>query len=120
MDVEELRGKEGGLWLPVLVGVGSFHLRSLNCHARMGKSGVTGYCSVMVEMGSYLGSCEPGSVRAGRPLCYSNVHHFKPHFNLLFSDSLITLNLTETRFAYTHVNFELYTAYNARNHTLSK
>jgi hypothetical protein len=39
------------------------------------------------------------------------------HFNLLFIDSLITLNWTETRFAYTYVNFELY---NARNRPLSK
>jgi hypothetical protein len=66
------------------------------------KSGVVVFCSVTVELSSYLGSYVPSSDRGGRSLCYRHVHHF----NLLL-DSLITLNLTKTRYAYTYVNFEL-------------
>jgi hypothetical protein len=45
------------------------------------KSGVAGFCSVMVLMSSYLGSYGPSSGRAGGSLCNSHVHHLKTwHF----------------------------------------
>jgi hypothetical protein len=64
VDVEKLRGKEGELWLLVLVGKGSLYLQVLRCHVSREKSGVARFCSVMVEMSSHLGSYGPGSGRA--------------------------------------------------------
>jgi hypothetical protein len=77
VDVKKLHGKEGELWLLVLVGKGTFHLRLLRWLASREKSGVAGLGSVMVEMSSYLGSSGPGPDRAGGSLCYSDAHHFK-------------------------------------------
>jgi hypothetical protein len=81
VDVEKLGVKEGELWLLVLVGEGSFHLRLLRCLASRENAGVAGFSSVMVEMSCYLGSYGPGSGRAGGSLCYSHVHRLKTwHF----------------------------------------
>jgi hypothetical protein len=77
VNVEKLGVKEGELWLLVLVGEGSFHLRLQRCLASSEESGVAGFCSVMVEMSCYLGSYGPGSGRAGGSLCYSHVHHLQ-------------------------------------------
>jgi hypothetical protein len=77
VDVEKLRGKEGELWLLVLVGEGSFHLQLLRCLANRDKSGVAGLCSEMVEMSPYLESYGPSFDRAGGSSCYSHLHHFK-------------------------------------------
>ena len=77
MYVEKLRGKEGELWLLVLVGKGSVRLRLLRCLACKEKSGVAGLCSVLVKMSSYQGFYGPGSGKAGRSLCYSHAHHYK-------------------------------------------
>jgi hypothetical protein len=43
VDVEKLRGKEGVLWLLVLVGGGSFHLRLLHWLSSREMSGVAGF-----------------------------------------------------------------------------
>jgi hypothetical protein len=48
-----------------------------NCLASGGKPGVAEFCSVTVEMNSYLWSYGPSSGWAGSSLCYSHVHHFK-------------------------------------------
>jgi hypothetical protein len=77
VEVEKLRGREGELWLLVLAGKGSFHLQLLRCLASREKLAVAGFCSVMVEMSSYLGSYGPSSGRAGRSLCYSHIPNFK-------------------------------------------
>jgi hypothetical protein len=77
VDVGKLRGKEEELWLLVLVGKSSSNLQLLRCLASRDKSGVAGFCSVMVEMSSYLGSYGPSSDTAGGFLCCSHVHHFK-------------------------------------------
>lgn len=80
-----LLGKEGELW--VLVGKGSLHLRLLRSLSRREMLGVAGFCSVMVQMCSYLGSYGPGSGRA--------VGSTTPrllHVQQLFVNSLITLN----------------------------
>jgi hypothetical protein len=62
---------------------GSFHQWLLRCRTSREKSGVAGFCSVMVEMSSYLGSYGPGSCRAGGSLRYSHVHHFKTALSVI-------------------------------------
>jgi hypothetical protein len=110
VDVEKLGGEEGELWLLalLLVGQSSLYLPFIRCLASRDKSGVGRLWSVMVEMSSRLGSYGPGSGRAGRPLCYSHVHHTKNlHFKLLSINSLITLSTIlngNLNFAYAYVN----------------
>jgi hypothetical protein len=105
VDVEKLRGKEGELWLLMLVGKGSFHLRLLRCLASRGKLGVAGFCSVMLGMSSW--SSGPGSGRAG-------IHVHQPLQDFCtFSNYLLTLwqrwtlCLTELSCSYTYVNLNL-------------
>jgi hypothetical protein len=54
-----------------------FHLRLPNYLASKEKSGVAGFCSIMVKISSHLESYRPSSGRAGCSLCYSHVLHFK-------------------------------------------
>jgi hypothetical protein len=124
VDGEKLHGKEGELWLLVLVDKGYFYQRLLNCLASRENSGVSGFRSVMVQLSSYLGSHGPGLGRAGRSLCYSHVQNTtsRLHFNSLFINSLILLNtiLNGTKFFLSLDEFGLCTAYNTRNFTLLK
>jgi hypothetical protein len=56
---------------------GFFQLQLSNWFANRERSGVLGFCCVMVEVSSYAGSYGPSSGRAGRSVCYSDVHRFK-------------------------------------------
>jgi hypothetical protein len=80
-DVKKLGGKEGELWLIMLLllllSKGYLYLQLLRCPVSRDKSGVARLCSVIVEMSSYLGLYRRSSGRAGRSLCYSHVHYTK-------------------------------------------
>jgi hypothetical protein len=91
VDVEKLRGKEGELWLLVLVGEGSFHLRLLSCLVSREKSGGAGFCSVLVEMSSYL------VIRAwlGQGRKFLMLQSHTPPQDCTFGNYLLALDNTE-------------------------
>lgn len=66
MDVEKLSGKEGELWLlmVVLVGQSYLPLPLLRCLVSRKKSEVAKLCSVMVRISSDLGSNGSGPGKA--------------------------------------------------------
>jgi hypothetical protein len=96
MDVEKLGGKEGELWLlVVLVGQNSLYLQLLRCLVSRDKSGVATLCSVMVEMSSsHLGLYGPGLGRAGQEDTYATVTYTTSRICIL-SYYILTLLITQ-------------------------
>jgi hypothetical protein len=59
LDIQRFGGKEGELWLLMLVGKGYLYLQLVRCLISRYKSGVAKLCLVMIEMNFYLGLYQP-------------------------------------------------------------